>query len=183
MTDNSERMAVNAAIEKLIAQDDEDGEAARVVIEYGDSLQTSGRIQISRSRHTKSSGSEVSGYSPGHGKVTVKDEGKEEHTEWDFGVHKDRVGYFRLWKEQNGLLRFHHFWKSGITTASMTQLPDVYHLGYEPESLEPNYLGIERKSTILKFWLGVTIEVHKTYLEPLYGTVPKLRQVGLTIYG
>ncbi len=128
---NIKRMAVNAAMEKLVARADEDGEAARVVVEYGSKLKKSSRVQVEYASSTKSSGDEVSGYSPGQGEITIKDKEREEEKEWAFGVHKDRVGYFRLWKEEEGQLQFHHFWKSGITTKPIDdEGPEEYHLGY-----------------------------------------------------
>ena len=184
MTPNEERMAVNAAIEKLIAKADEDGEAARVVVSYGSKLKASEKIQIESVTNQKSSGGEVSGYSPQHGEITVKDEKREERKEWTRGVYKDRIGHYRLWKEDDGLLKFHHFWKSGLTTKSPdSEDPETYHLGYDIATLEPKYLGIRRKRITAKFWLLCTVEIARPYLEPVYGDVPKLDGIGFILHG
>lgn len=183
MTSNVERMMVNAAIEKLIARSDEDGQAARIVVEYGSKLKKSGKVKIEYLSNTKSSGDEISGYSPGQGEITIKDKEREEQKEWAYGVHKDRVGYFRLWKEKEGLLQFHHFWKSSITTKSIDdEGPDEYRLGYNPTSLEPKYLGILRKRVVLTLWLGITLEISRYYLEQVYGKVPRLRGIDIEFY-
>jgi hypothetical protein len=183
MTSNVARMAVNAAIEKLITQTDEDGESARTVIQYGSKLKKSGRVQLEYSSNTKSSGEEVSGYSPGQGEITIKDKERDEQKEWAFGVNKDRIGYFRLWKEEEGLLQFHHFWKSSITTKPIDdEGPDEYHLGYDSHSLEPKYLGIKRKRIVLTLWFGITLEISRFYLEQVYGTVPKILGIGINFH-
>lgn len=175
MTPNIQRMAVNAAIEKLIARADDDGEAARVVVAYGSRLKKSGPVSIEYASITKSSGDEVSGYSPGHGDISIKDNEREERKEWAFGVHKDRVGHFRLWKEKEGLLQFHHFWKSDTTTQSVDgEAPEEYHLGYDPFSLEPKYLGVCRKRIVATFWFGLSVKISREFLEEIYGKVPPL---------
>lgn len=183
MTPNTQRMAVNAAIEKLIARADDDGEAARVVVDYGSKLKKSGPVQIEYASSTKSSGDEVSGYPPGQGEITIKDKEREEQKEWALGVHKDRVGYFRLWKEREGQLQFHHFWKSSITTKPIDgEGPEEYHLGYDPASLEPKYLGIRRKRIVVTLWLGISLEISRFYLEQIYGKVPQIRGIGVKLY-
>ena len=46
MTDINERMAVNAAIEKLINLNDPDGEAAQIVINFGHKLPVSQKVTV-----------------------------------------------------------------------------------------------------------------------------------------
>jgi hypothetical protein len=126
----------------------------------------------------------VSGHTPEFGDVTIKDESREEQIEKSFGVYKDRVGYYRLWKDSDGTLRFHHFWKSGITTQSVFKAgPEEYYLGYDTRSLEPLYLGLLQRKILLRFWLWKKIEISREYLEPIYGTMPRLRGIQLTVYG
>lgn len=175
-------MAVNAAIEMLIARADDDGDAARVVIEYGSKLSGSGKFQIEVTSHTKSSGNKVTGVTPGQGNVTIENKEREKHTEWAHGVHKDRIGKFRLWKEVDGVLKFHHFWKSSITTASSTtEQPDEYSLGYDPTTLEPRYLGVMRRRLLSTFWFIFRIRVIELYLEPIYGEVPPRTSKGIIL--
>jgi hypothetical protein len=174
-------LLLNAAIEKLIAQDDADGEAAQVVISYGAKLKAASSIQIESTTISSSSGPSMSGYSPNVGHVTVKDKVGKTVKEQTFGVDKERVGHYRLWKAKEGCLNFHHFWKSLVTTGSMDGiLPDVYHLGYDPQSLEPAYLAILRKRTVFRVFVGITIEIFVPYLEPVYGKTPPMKGWGLS---
>lgn len=182
MTSNIGRMAVNAAIEKLIGRMDDDGQAAQVVVAYGSQLKKSNSLQMEYTRTNKSSGDKVSGYSPGLGEVTIHDAKREEHREWSSGVHKDRVGYYRLWKEKDGLLVLHHFWKSSIATQVTDDDPEVYHLGYNPVSLEPLYFGVQRERIVCRVWLGCTLEISRLCLEQIYGHVPPLRITKVKLY-
>lgn len=169
MANRPSRMEVNAAIEKLIARSEDSRAAAQIVIQYGDGLRTSARFQVEASSSKTSRGPKVFGYSPGHGNVTIEDKEKEETQEFVFGVYKDRVGHYRLWKVGQGLLSFHHFWKSGLTTrGSSGSDPDVYRLGYDQQSLLFTFLGIERARII--FNLGF-LQIHFRYLEPILGTI------------
>jgi len=170
------RMDVNAAIERLIMRSEDSEHAARIVIRYGDKLRSSWPFQYSSTKTTTRSDA-ASGYAPGVGNVTVKSEQSEEQTEYVFGVYKDRIGYYRLWKQGEGLLCFHHFWKSGLTTRGQGSDPETYRLGYDPESLEPEFLGVERVRVILR--IGA-FEFFRVYLEPVLGTIKKpLRGYGL----
>ncbi|MEJ0053450.1 MAG: hypothetical protein WDN10_01840 [bacterium] len=183
MTSNTERMAVNAALEKIIARIDENREAARRVVKYGSGLKESKRIQMKYRSRTRSSGEDVSGYSPGQGEVTIKDAERQEEKEWEGGVNKDRIGHFRLWKEEEGELRFHHFWKSGITTRSIGgERPDEYCLGYDPVSLEPTYLGLNREKLVFTLWLGIWMDISRFYLEAIYGKVPKKVVINIQLH-
>ena len=166
------RMAVNAAIEQLVARSDESGEAARTVIAYGHTLKKAGKLKIILSSNTTTSGDSISGHTAEHGEVSIEEPEHQEHKEWAYGINKDRVGHYRLWKEGDGLLIFHHFWKSTITTQGPDdEDPEEYHLAYDPGSLEPNYLGVERKRVVLA--LGRYFVISRRYLEPIYGTIEK----------
>jgi len=172
------RMEVNAAIEKLIGFSEDADNAAQTVILYGDDLKTSAALQIEGVSAGMSRGRGVSGYSPGHGNVTIEDKDKEETREFIFGVHKDRVGHYRLWKEAPGLLCFHYFWKSGLAVRGFSDTgPDVYRLGYDQQSLLPEFLGVERSRCILK--LGI-LEFRLRYLERVHGKIRNPR-IGTSI--
>lgn len=177
-------MAVNTAIEKLIARADDDGQAAEIVIRYGSKLKQSGLFEVQTSIKSNSSGNSVSGYSPGHGEVTVQDSEREKHIEKNFGVYKDRIGHYRLWKTAEGGLRFHHFWKSDMTTMGIDgKEPQEFYLGYDQRSLALTYLGLRHKHP-LALRIGKFTLVFMTYhLERIYGPkeVPILWHLGFEI--
>ena len=164
-------MAVNAAIEQLIARSGDWKEHARVIIAYSDTLKEAGFVQYEGSRTKTFSGDPVSGHTAEHGNVTMNDREHEEHEEWAYGIEKDRVGHHRLWKGSGGrLVCFHRFWKSSVTTRGWNDGPEEYHLGYNPESLEPIYLGILRRKVI--FAIGRSLVFFRRYREPVFGSIP-----------
>jgi hypothetical protein len=173
MVAKATRMAVNAAIEKLIARSEDSEAAARTVIEYGDGMRIAGPVQAEATITTKRHRGSISGYSPGHGNVTIKNDEESKDQEFTFGVYKDRVGYYRIWKQAQGLLCFHRFWKSGLVTRGPEEKgPDVYRLAYSPKSLQPKYLAIVRSKIILNLGL---IKFRFYYQEPLIGIIRKKR--------
>lgn len=174
MPSAQERMVVNAAIEQLIARNDDCDNAARIVIAYGSKLRCSKSFIFEYNTKANNSKESTSGYSPGHGEVTVQNEEREKHLEGGFGIYKDRVGHYRLWKDSEGLIKFHHFWKSGITTKNPEDDgPDEYHLGYDPKSTEPRYFGVARRQIIFSVWLGLTFKITRGYLDVIHGTLKK----------
>lgn len=171
------RIEVNAAIERLLAQPD-DAEAARVIIEYGVRLKGPRMFSLEVASTRKSSDDAISGYSPGHGNITINDERPPERKEWLLGMEKDRVGHFRLWRASDNALQFQHFWKSSLVTQSHNEEgPDEFMLGYDPTSLKFEFLGVVREKTILEFSFGhSTFQFFFQYLESLHGKVPSWRE-------
>lgn len=179
----NERMLVNAAIEKVIAVADDDGSSARIVIEYGSKLKQAGLLQVERTKISGPSGGGISGVSPGYGKVDFNqgDTDNSESVESNFGIEKDRVGYYRLWKEKDGLLKFHHFWKSDLSTeGSDGEKPNEYWLGYCPITLDPKFFGVVQTRWVFSIALGATYKVGGNYLHQIYGRCPRGMQ-GLAI--
>lgn len=182
MTSAMDRMVVNAAIEKLITQTDDDGEGAKAVIAYGSRLKEQARVSFEYSSHTTTNGEEITGHSPDHSNLTIQDKEREKHIERTFGFTKERIGYFRLWKAHEGVLCFHHFWKSSFSTQpDQTGRPDEYILGYSEKSLTLQYLGIKRQKITFSFGFWITIQFFQNYLEPVYGTMPKANGRGFKI--
>ncbi len=174
MTEAMDRVIVNAAIEKLITRTDDDGEAAKVVIAYGSNLNGPAHFNFEFSSHTTTDGGEVTGHSPGYGNISIKDKEREKHIEKTIGFTKERIGYYRLWKEQDGVLLFHHFWKSSRSTQpNKSERPDEYVLGYDEKTLKLRYLGIKRERVLTSFGFGIKFQTFQDYLEEIYGTVPK----------
>lgn len=168
---------MNAAIEALIAQTAHAEEAARIVIDYGHHLKKSGPV-VWETRRTKStSGPSLSGHVAGHGEIAVKDRDRMESREFAFGVHKDRIGHYRLWKQSDGLLRMHHFWASDLATQGIDEREvDEYYLGYNRNSLAFSFFAILRERRILSWRIRYRHEIGAEYLERISGTgrLPKL---------
>ncbi|MEK9154864.1 MAG: hypothetical protein AAB596_02245 [Patescibacteria group bacterium] len=170
MSSIQERIQVNAAIEKLIARDDKNGEAAQILIAFSCKLPITGKIiRIEYLRTTKND-IDVTGYTQEAGNISVKDNHKKTR-EWSYGAEKERIGKYKLWKPKEGILWFHNFWKSDIATQeSDGRMPDHYCLVYDEGTRKLKYFAIERKKTVLSFWFfGYRIKLVKYYLERIYG--------------
>ncbi|HSE35476.1 MAG TPA: hypothetical protein VLB83_05140 [Candidatus Paceibacterota bacterium] len=179
MATTAERMLINAAIEKLLAQSDESYEAARVVIDYGQRLKSASATQLEIASRAHDSHEHTSGYSPGIGEINLEHDTPTEQREYTFGISRDRVGYYRLWKQKEGQICFQHYWKSDANTNPGDDTSDIYYLGYCTKKLEPKYFGIFRERVAFRLWIGHTIEFTRHYLEPIFGEMPKLTTIGI----
>lgn len=165
-----DKLMLNAAIERLIAREDDDCSAMRTVIAYGSKLSRGNHASFEGSLDLKSSGDAVSGHTAEQGNVTIEDKDKEVHKECAFGIRKERIGHFKIWKEREGLIMFHHFWKSDIATqVEKEDMPEVYHLGYDEKTFEPEYFGYEHARTIFLCWFLLWIRFKWFGLKLIYG--------------
>jgi hypothetical protein len=64
--------------------------------------------------------------STSHGNMNLA-EGGEGSTEYAYGIHKKRIGDFKLWRLRRTIF-FHDFWKSDISTV-VTENPEVIQYG------------------------------------------------------
>ncbi len=177
MPQANDRIAVNAAIEKLIQRHDPLEPHAHVVIKFGSTLRKSSMVSVEYCKRA-SSGDSISGCTPDQGEVTIKDSECQKEKEISIGIHKERIGYFRFWKLAEGVLAFHHFWKSSLTTVSMDEIePDQYCLGYDPETLDFEYFGMwGQKKIVFRIWLIWWFIFRVQHMEQIYGKVPFKRR-------
>jgi hypothetical protein len=169
MSSIEERILVGAALYKIATGADEDGEAVKIVIAYGSKLKKSLPFEVGFSSYDKSNGSPVSAHTQEHGQVTIRDE-REKNIEKSFGVHKERIGLYRLWKDREGLLRFHHFWKSDMTTSNGGKKPPEFAIGYNKKSLAMKYIGVLCEKKISFHLWPVEFSVELDYFKPIYDT-------------
>ena len=163
-----DKMLVNAAIEKLTAGSDSSGEAARIIVAACASLPCRNIVSIEASNKSSKNDSFM-GHTK-HGDVTIKDEKAEETKEWSVCIHKERVGYYKVWKMKEGQLCIQYFWKSDITTQPIDEdsAPPCYYLGYN--SANPLYFGVEVKIPLLHFhFLGLELTFYRAEISLIHG--------------
>ncbi len=139
------RLEINAAIERLLSNDDFDLEAARIIINFGLEIEETKNATLAYSSE-KMNSSSFRGYVSGIGDVEYKKSSEKNEGEKTFGIYEDRVGKYKLRrtrKEGRGIISIRYFWKADITTASSTE-EDVrdYHLHYNLKTSEPEDLAI-----------------------------------------
>lgn len=163
------QMEVNAAIEQLIAGTDTWEVCARTVINNCHTLKKDGPLVIETSSTRKSDGDSITGHAAGIGNVTIHDNSKPESKEFSFGRKRERIGYFKVWKDASDELGIVNWWKADIgTRAPDDEDLDVYFLGFDEKTLDPKYFGVERKRVLLTFF---GISFHRRYLELIYGNL------------
>ena len=146
------RMRVNAAMESLISREDNWVESACTVIALGHTLKIAQPVSI-ETKVTKTSGGESITGQTSQGPMTIRDKKREETKETSFGVLKERIGFFRLWRQSHDTLCFHRFENSHISTRGLREGPDTYRLVYDQNTLMPKQFGVEQKVPILS--LGI----------------------------
>lgn len=173
-----DRMAVNAALETLISGD-ASVEVAQTVVNLCAHLPKRASLSGELNKTKTYDGEKFEGATPKHGQMDYDSGGERtEHVEKTFGVEKERIGHYRVWRDAAGVIGFHRFWKSSLTTEG-TDKVDQYRLGFDPSSMSPTWFGVER--TRIVFQLG-RIQFVRLYIEPIFGEVPYREQGGWGLY-
>ena len=172
----SRKFVVNAALQKLVARSDTDGSAARTVIEFGTRLKQSWPLGY-ESRHTKTIRKPGrQGLAPGVGSVDQSPGRKVTH-EHAFGTYQEHVGYYRIWKQEEGLILFRDY-----RDTSTSPECDEYHLAYEPKTLALRYFGVRMTRSVTSFTFGRRrLRFERPTVRIIYGQPPR-RFAGLPLF-
>lgn len=160
-----DRMAINAAINGLLT-DPNDVEAANAVIQFASRLPKTKLISgesVSGSRNSNT----TTAHTPEHGNVTIKTNSDEEERASSFGYTKERVGYYKVWREKETEINFQYFWKSDTSTEGISTPPPIYVLTYKEKTLE--YVDLEVEGRVFIFslgWLHIVKYVNDSLREP-----------------
>ena len=96
-----DKLVLNGYIERLIASKGHDEEAREAILAFAKTIRKSSRVQIDASLSLP--GSTVTGQTPAQGTVQIRDD-QVETKEFSRGLAVERVGYYKLWWQQNWLL-------------------------------------------------------------------------------
>lgn len=165
-------MRINAAIEVLLTSEDphETDTAAREIIVFGDPLPEKSVDWEYKSAPLFRWPKWFQGNAAGVGDVNLTEDQKKDEVV-RYGTKKERIGHYRVWKLEPGVIKFHHFWKSSLTTESNNEeRPDEYYLFYDPPTQAPSGLGKEfvKKTYSWKF-LGRRFVFRKLGIEMIFG--------------
>lgn len=139
------RMHVTAALQKLV-DGIEISASAAIVIEAAKHLPVLGTsLHVAK----LSGGDSVTGVSPGHGNVSVNDD-QERWSEKKIGSEPERVGSYRLWRQNQGAIRFCHFWGYDITTQGDDDMPIQYVIGHDGPTFK--FFGAEDEISYRRMW-------------------------------
>ena len=109
-----DRIELNGHIERLIESNGHDAEARAAIVEFALGMKASASFQF-RGLYQKPGGT-VSGQTPQHGSVEIKDD-HPETKEFTTGSVQERVGYYKIWRQKNWI-HISHFWKADVETQS-----------------------------------------------------------------
>jgi hypothetical protein len=168
------RLAVNAAIEKLLAGTDKWEEHARIIIRNCHLLRPRGYIVLGVGPTTVETDEEiVTGHCPEGSDISIHDTPRKETREWEFGISRERIGYFKVWRERDSEIGIQHWWKASMGTRSPEDPgPLEYFLGYDKTNLEPMYFGAEHEEPVFTF---VGMEFYRIRLEVIHGAAGRKR--------
>jgi hypothetical protein len=148
-----DRIQLNAAIERLVESKGSSEESRRIVYEFGSQLRPFSRV--SGSLQMQSPGDSISGHTPEQGNVQLTDD--EKVKTYEFGNERERVGHYKIWKEQEGRHRYKvvvaHFWKLDEGTESTTEEPQIWCLSCDQNG--PTWFGERATRTVLNSKLHV----------------------------
>ena len=164
--------ALNAAIEALIQGQDPDAKNAKLVIYYGSQLKHAGSWSLSMDISRKKRDS-FKGITNEFGNVQI-DEDKTENKELGRLIKKERIGHYRIWKSEEGHLKFHHYLASSIPTQSDDTEVIIHHLFYNPETLKELAFAEEYVFKVRKYYIfGECFTRISNKLDVKYGSVPQ----------
>lgn len=144
--DATEKLALNAWIERLIDSKGHDAEARSKVADFGRAIQQAKALSF-KAGITKSGGN-VLGETPQQGSVLVNDDRKETK-EYSAGEVVERVGYYKLWRLRRWIC-VSHFWKSDVGTESETELAQEWALALDRHGL-PEWFGERARYRMFSF--------------------------------
>lgn len=145
-----DRIEVNAAIRALL-DDPFNSEAARVLIQFGNTIPPSKSLVIKR-HILKTTDKSLTGHTQEQGNVTIRQEDQEEREEFSYGWQFERVGFYKIWRAGRGLICFQHFWKADLTTKGIFESPTVYSVLYNPRTLA--YKDLREEIEVQIFSIG-----------------------------
>ena len=152
------RFVVHAAIQALVDKEELDEESALSVASFAGGLK--------KKRHVSaewvlapSDDDDITGYTGELGNVKIRDSSSEEDTEGWWGVYKERVGKYILWKEREGLINFHETGKED----------NLYYLWYNPLTLDFVGLGIQTRQHLCSFWFVFWVRIYRMGVEIIHG--------------
>ena len=149
----ADRMAVNAAIEKLLKDEDFNIEAAKIIINFARTLKKSLLISCISSHH-KDDDSPITGCTENFGNVQYQDSDQEKFEYKETGYNWERVGFYKIRHTRCAdIIEFKYFFKSDIITAPSEENISRYVLFYDSETLKPISLSVIEITKDIPFFI------------------------------
>lgn len=151
------KIEIHAALSALVAGESEGWiESARTVVRAFAELPRSAAFSTDIHTTIHHEDAPVMGHSESPGDITAH-ESETRESRWTMGVREGRVGHFKIAKEAEGLLEFHHFWRDDLSTEPREEEhPPHFNLRFDEVSLEPLRVETE-ESRVVFHWGPLTV--------------------------
>lgn len=156
----NERLLVGAVLERLVSGRIFEGDL-RDIVAFAVKIPTSEKIIRHDVKSERGANKKAVGFTPEHGNIAVgnREDSFEEKYE---GFYFERIGYYRMWREFSGEIRFQH-WRSDFNKMGNEQGDradsnyPIYYISYVKESFLPLSFGIIKCDIISKtiYWPGL----------------------------
>ena len=170
-----DRLALNASLEALIETEGADAQARQAIAEYGLTLPKSKSIELHGvAVHSTDKG--TSGHTPEHGTIHMQTGEGVATTEFTRGTDRERVGYFKIWREPAGSgenwIVIADYWKADLGTGSLTELSRQWTLAVSSTG-EALWFGERALRSVLRIPFGIgTFGINREVLEEKWGPHP-----------
>jgi len=149
----TEKLELNAQIERLVDSKGHDEEARSAVAQFGRGIRQGSPMSF-KAEVTKK-GDTIVGQTE-HGTVAAEDE-RPETKEYSAGEVVERIGYYKLWRQKRWI-HMSHFWKSDLGTESEAEMAQEWALALDRKS-EPEWFGERARHVVFSFHLTKALQV------------------------
>ena len=150
----TQKLELNAYIERLIDSKGHDAEARAAVAEFGRAIRQGSPLSFSAA--VTKAGDSLMGHTPDHGNVLAGDD-RPETTEYSRGEIIERVGYYKIWRMRRWIC-LSHFWKSSQGTESDAELAQEWALALDKGGT-PEWFGERARKHLFSFHISRALVV------------------------
>ena len=172
---------INAALNGLVDENCHEWiHLAEIVINEFRELKKASPVSVEVVGRIEKKDAEMTGTTPDKGNLTINtDETRD--IDWSSGIKKERVGHFRLYKEQEGIIAFHKFWRSDMATEPDEEKhPPLYRLHYDAKSFAPIKVVTSSEKPAFRFLFIHLIGEYEVPIHTLDGS-KEPKRVGISI--
>ncbi len=169
------RLEINAALCNLANGEDVEA-SARTVISFASTLKF--KLWAIEITYKKDANPGFRGETE-HGSFDFNENEKEETVTKQFGNTGERIGKFKIIREDRGRVRFHHFWASGTGTCAGDRDTDVkeYVLYFNPKTKALLHLGERYVAKTTTIWNR--FRIRRFMLRTIFGKKQKGDGIGI----
>jgi hypothetical protein len=171
----TQKLELNAYIERLIDSKGHDEEAREAVSDFGRGIPQGSPVSFNAA--VTKPGDTVLGQTPEQGTVLAGDD-RPETKEYSRGEVVERIGYYKVWRMRRWIC-LSHFWKSTLGTESEAELAQEWALALD-KSGTPEWFGERARKLLFSFHLtrALVVNVSRNIFVESWGLEQGKRHAG-----